>query len=141
VQLAPVALEDAKRAQYEGYRDEAKNPASIMPTFASITLHSNDPAWAGVALSITAGKCVAEKRTEARITHRDGRVETISAEPDTFPSGYAQVLLSAMGGEHERFTSSCEVLASWHALDGLMQAWRTNGEGLTTYERGSSPLQ
>lgn len=140
-QITPLSALDGARAQYEGYLEEVGNPSSVVPTAAAINLRSTDPSWAGVALSITAGKALAEKRTEVRIIHTDGREEIMSAEPDTFPSGYPQLLLSAIAGEHERFTSSCEVLASWHALDALMQAWRASGVGLAVYPRGSSALQ
>lgn len=139
--LVPVRPESAVRGQYAGYREEVENAASVMPTYASLILHSQDPVWAGAKFTITAGKALSEKRTEVRITFKDGERRILDAEPEDVLGGYAQVLSSAIAGEHERFTSSSEVLASWLALDALVQAWRMNGEGLFTYERGSSALQ
>lgn len=140
-QLAVVRPEDAIRGQYAGYREEVGNHASIMPTYASLALRSHDPAWAGVQFTITAGKAVGEKRTEMRVTWKGGGELLLDAEPESALGGYAQVLAAAMAGEHERFTSSSEVLAAWLALDGLMHAWRAGDEGLFIYEQGSSALQ
>jgi glucose-6-phosphate 1-dehydrogenase len=141
VQLAPVEPKEAMRAQYTGYREEVGNTASVVPTFASVALHSTDPVWAGTVLRLTAGKALSEKRTEVRFKFKNGDSTILNAEPEEFPSGYPQVLLSAIAGEQERFVSSGEVLAAWRVLDTLAQAWRASGDGLLTYERGSSTLQ
>lgn len=60
------------RGQYAGYRDEVGNPASMVETFASVTLFSTDPRWRGVPLTLTTGKALAEKKTEIVITYRRG---------------------------------------------------------------------
>lgn len=60
------------RGQYAGYREEVGNPASMVETFASVTLFSTDPRWRGVPLTLTTGKALAEKKTEIVITYRRG---------------------------------------------------------------------
>jgi glucose-6-phosphate 1-dehydrogenase len=58
------------RGQYQGYRDEVKNPGSMVETFVDLTLMSDDPAWGGVPIHIVTGKHLKEKATEIRITYK-----------------------------------------------------------------------
>lgn len=60
----------AVRGQYQGYRDEVANPQSAVETFASLTLESSDPTWAGVPIVLVTGKSLAAKTTEIRITYK-----------------------------------------------------------------------
>jgi len=55
------------RAQYEGYRDEVSNSASMVETFVSIELCSHQPQWLGVPIKLITGKALSETTTEIRI--------------------------------------------------------------------------
>lgn len=63
-------LRAARRGQYEGYREQVGSPASIVETFAAVTLESDDPRWQGVPIRLATGKALKEKRSEIRITYR-----------------------------------------------------------------------
>ncbi|MHB8661017.1 MAG: glucose-6-phosphate dehydrogenase [Minisyncoccota bacterium] len=65
-----VAPDRVHRGQYAGYRDEVKNPSSVVETFASLTLFSNDPRWKDVPITLTTGKALAQKKTEIIVTYR-----------------------------------------------------------------------
>jgi glucose-6-phosphate 1-dehydrogenase len=60
----------ARRGQYIGYREETKNPNSIVETFAELALVSSDPEWLDVPIEIAAGKALDRKATEAHIFYR-----------------------------------------------------------------------
>ena len=62
----------AKRGQYETYREQVGNPKSLVETFTSLTLQSTDDRWQGVPITITTGKALAQKATEIRISYRRG---------------------------------------------------------------------
>ncbi|WP_159438751.1 glucose-6-phosphate dehydrogenase [Alkalispirochaeta americana] len=58
--------------QYEGYRQEPGVPEdSITETFVRTTLHVDTPRWYGVPFEITAGKALAERKTEILVRFRD----------------------------------------------------------------------
>jgi glucose-6-phosphate 1-dehydrogenase len=59
-----------KRGQYRGYQKEANNPGSTVETFVSLTLESDDPAWAGVPIILTTGKALAENFTGIKIFYK-----------------------------------------------------------------------
>lgn len=58
------------RAQYEGYREEANNPVSMVETYVSLTLYSKDPRWKDVPIKIITGKALGRKTTEIRLTYK-----------------------------------------------------------------------
>jgi glucose-6-phosphate 1-dehydrogenase len=58
----------AHRGQYQGYRDEVGDPASIVETFASVTTTINSPRWQGVPVTISTGKALAHKQTVVSFT-------------------------------------------------------------------------
>lgn len=58
------------RGQYEGYRQEAESPHSIVETFVRLQLASRDPRWSGVPISIATGKGLKAKTTEIRIRYK-----------------------------------------------------------------------
>ena len=65
------------RGQYESYREEVKNPKSMVETFVSINLESADPKWAGVPITITTGKALDAKMTEIHVYyHKDDQSES-----------------------------------------------------------------
>lgn len=77
----------AVRAQYEGYKEEVKNPHSSVETFVSLKLESSDPRWKGVPITITTGKAVSQKFTEIRVAYRgpgntESNVLTLRMQPD-----------------------------------------------------------
>lgn len=57
------------------------------------------------------------------------------------PEAHEQVILNAIRGDHSLFTSSEEVLASWHILAPIQQAWQADGPALVQYAAGSTPEQ
>ncbi len=69
-QLTPVQPSQFWRGQYEGYRDEVKNPGSMTETFVAMELTSQDPNWAGVPITLTSGKSLDAKTTEVKIRYR-----------------------------------------------------------------------
>lgn len=79
---------DSKRAQYEGYRDEVKNPDSMIETFATVSVNSSDPNWEGVPITLSTGKALKEKYTDIRIHYkpvdddREANELTIRVSPD-----------------------------------------------------------
>jgi len=62
--------ECVKRGQYEGYRNEVKNPNSLVETFVSVNLHSNDPNWSGVPITLVTGKALEKRFTEIKIRYK-----------------------------------------------------------------------
>ncbi len=59
-----------KRGQYEGYREEVGNLDSVVETFVSLALQSQDPRWEGVPITIRTGKAMKDKNTEITITYQ-----------------------------------------------------------------------
>lgn len=62
-----VNLGAVTRAQYKGYREEVKNPETIVETFVSLELASHQPHWLNVPIRLITGKALAESTTEIRI--------------------------------------------------------------------------
>lgn len=60
-------------------------------------------------------------------------------EDVTFPDAYEQVLVDAIRGDKNLFTSSAEVVRSWEILEPLQQAWGMSSEPPAQYVRGQSP--
>jgi len=127
-----------KRGQYAGYRAEVGNQNSLTETFVSINLISKDPAWRGIPINLTTGKALAEKFTEIRIEYKNKEAKTfkIDHEPDT----YKRVMREAIGGKHDLFVSSGEILESWRILDDVQKTWlekKEEGGDLIVYKKGS----
>jgi glucose-6-phosphate 1-dehydrogenase len=66
-EVQPADPAKSIRAQYETYRTEVNNPDSMVETFVSLELRSDDPNWRGVPLALTTGKSLDRKKTEVRI--------------------------------------------------------------------------
>ncbi len=63
---------------------------------------------------------------------------TFSYPDDTvLPDAYEQVLVDAFRGDKSAFATSEEILASWHALQPLLDAWAIDDAPLIRYETGS----
>ena len=142
-QLKPADPSKAARGQYEGYQDEVQNPGSVTETYASLTLESSDPKWQGVTLQLITGKALDTKRSYIQILYKDGS-EEIFEEGRVLPDGakamdaYERVLLAAIEGEKDIFTTSDEVLRAWHIVAPVQRAWAMDTTDLTLYPKGTS---
>lgn len=142
-QLKPANPEKAARGQYEGYQDEVENLGSVTETCASLTLESNDPNWVGVKLQLITGKALDAKRSYIQILYKDGS-EEIFEEGKVLPDGakamdaYERVLLAAIDGEKDIFTTSEEILRAWYIVAPVQQAWAMDTADLTIYPKGTS---
>lgn len=126
--------ECVKRAQYEGYRKEVGNVASMTETFVSVNLAMND-----IRITLTTGKALNEKFTQIKIKYKDAskkkeEIFNIEQEPDA----YERVLLSAINGDHNLFTGSEEVIESWRILEDIQNSWKNHEGEITIYKKGSS---
>jgi glucose-6-phosphate 1-dehydrogenase len=69
--ITPVAPNEvtkrAVRGQYNGYREEVKNPDSYTETFARITLDINNDRWRGVPVIVQTGKRLDRKTTQVTL--------------------------------------------------------------------------
>ncbi len=65
--LAPADPKLAVRAQYDGYKEEVKNPDSFSETYARIQLSDNSADWQGTEIILETGKAMAEKLTDITI--------------------------------------------------------------------------
>ncbi|MEQ7129121.1 glucose-6-phosphate dehydrogenase [Actinopolymorpha sp. B11F2] len=69
--LHPLSPKDVVRGQYDGYRDvDGVAPDSTVETFFAATLTSDSERWAGVPISIRAGKCLPVSASEVTIKFR-----------------------------------------------------------------------
>jgi glucose-6-phosphate 1-dehydrogenase len=83
--IRPVTAENiitqARRGQYEGYREEVNNSGSFVETYAAITTSIDSPRWQDVPITIRTGKAMANKHTSVTFTFdsngsHDSRQET-----------------------------------------------------------------
>ena len=138
-----ATYEDAIRAQYEGYQDEAQNPGSQTETFVSIKLTSGDENWQGVPLRLTTGKALNEKRSFISVHYKDGTTDvfeegSVVDEGHRKLDAYERVILEAIAGRKTLFTSGEEVIRSWEILNYVQQAWAMNESALKYYKQGST---
>jgi glucose-6-phosphate 1-dehydrogenase len=137
--------EVVKLGQYEGYREEVKNPESMMETYVSLTLASDDPTWKGMPITLTTGKNLDKKLTEIRATYKVGK----SPNPDPEiafqdnPSGttrgseaYEKVFFDAIAGDQTFFVSAPEILECWRIIKPVLEYRRK----LLIYKPGSRPV-
>jgi glucose-6-phosphate 1-dehydrogenase len=68
--VADTMDRSAVRGQYQGYKDEAGNPASSVETFAALELHSSDPRWQTVPIYLATGKNLDQRLTQIRINFK-----------------------------------------------------------------------
>lgn len=71
----PAKLDTVVRAQYEGYREEVNNPNSVVETFVSLKLESENPKWKGVKLHLITGKALDRKFTEIRVYFKRAQIK------------------------------------------------------------------
>ncbi|MDO8659626.1 MAG: hypothetical protein Q7K54_03415 [Candidatus Parcubacteria bacterium] len=130
--------ECVKRGQYEGYRQEAGNPKSMTETFVFIKLSSSDKRWQGVPITLVTGKNLKEKFTKVKIKHQNGLIEFDFKDKENVLGAYEQVLLAAINGDRNFFTSSAEVLESWRILEEVQNSWKNSKDDLIIYKKGST---
>ena len=144
--LAPADPAKAVRGQYEGYQEEVQNPGSMVETYVSLQLESNDPNWKGVGIRLVTGKALHEKRSYIEVAYTDGRMDVFEEGKVPVAPGmrqldaYERVLLEAIAGRRELFTSSGEVLRSWEILAPIQDAWNMGNGELFYYPVGTSKL-
>lgn len=141
--IAPLDVSKAVRAQYEGYQEEVQNPGSVVETFVALELESTDPNWQGVPLRLVTGKSLDEKRSYIEVQYRDGwsdvfeEAKVAASRGEEQLDAYERVLLEAIAGRKELFTSGDEVLRAWEILAPLQYAWEMDTAPLPTYVPGS----
>ena len=140
--LEPVSPSKAARAQYEGYQEEVQNPGSQTETFVAFGLESNDPAWQGVPIRLVSGKALHEKRSYVSVEYTDGTEDIFDEAVLTGKDGhhldaYERVLIEAIAGRKEIFTSSPEVIRSWEILTPIQETWSMDYSPLPLYAPGS----
>ncbi len=128
--------ECVKRAQYDTYRTEVSNPASMTETFVSVNLQSSDPCWSGVPITLTTGKALNKKFTAINIVLRsDKSLHNLFGKNS---NAYERVLFDAINSNQSFFSSSGEVLETWRILDEIQQTWKKDGNNLVIYKKGST---
>ncbi len=141
--LEPADVSKAVRGQYEGYQEEVGNPGSQVETFVSLELHSTDPEWQGVPLRLITGKALSSKQTSVHIEYLDGSTD-VYAEGELLDAtsrgldAYERVLIEAIEGNEDIFTTSDEVLRSWEVLAPVQEAWLMSDESPLLYQPGMS---
>lgn len=135
----------AVRGQYDTYQAEVENPGSVTETYAALRLESDDPNWTGVPLLLVTGKALDAKRSYIEVRYKDGRIDTfeegrtVIEDEDHQPlEAYQRVLLQAIAGEKELFTSSEEVVRSWEIVAPVQYAWGMDSQPLKAYPSGAS---
>lgn len=117
------------RGQYDGYQQEAQNPGSVVETFVAMELESNDPHWDAVKFRLVSGKALDEKRSYIEVRYTDGRTDIFEeglVHPESSErklDAYERVLLGAIAGNKEIFTSSDEILESWRVVAPVQEHW------------------
>jgi glucose-6-phosphate 1-dehydrogenase len=70
------------------------------------------------------------------IVQMDFSYRGVFSEPE-HPDAYERVLVDAIKGDHSLFATSEEVLAAWHILQPILDAWERTDDDLLIYELGS----
>jgi glucose-6-phosphate 1-dehydrogenase len=161
--VKPADPVQAVRGQYAGYREEVHNPESRTETYAAVTLNVDSSRWQNTTFRLATGKALKERKSEIVATFKnggrlvfriqpdeaistDGPLEELTGPLDTdlsgggpaHPDAYERVLLDAIRGDHTLFATSQEVLASWRALQPVIEAWGKSAGGLIGYKPGSA---
>lgn len=142
-QLKTVSPDQSVRGQYEGYQDEVENPGSTTETFVALELESTDSNWSGVPLRLVTGKALDEKHSYIEVQGKDGwshifeegKVRADSTERKL--DAYERVLIAAIDGSEELFTSSEEILESWRILTSVQEHWGMDSEPVPLYKKGA----
>lgn len=138
--IDPVDPKKATRAQYDGYQQQVNNIGSTTETFVSIILTSHNRDWSDVAIRLTTGKNLSEKKTAITIGYTDGTADifqenTVSTNDQ--PSAYGRVLIDAINGHKSIFTTTPEIIRAWEIVAPLQQNWQMDNNNLKIYKQGS----
>lgn len=144
--LDHVSVADASqafRAQYEGYQSEVGNPGSLTETFAAVSLSTTKESCAQATLRLISGKALSEKRSYIHVVFDDGSTSTIEegkikTSDARLPDAYERVLLQAIKGAKELFTTGPEVIRSWEVLRPIQETWGMDHEHIGLYKKGST---
>lgn len=141
--ITPADPNEVVRGQYEGYQTEVQNPGSPVETFVSVQLHSTDPRWAGVPLRLTTGKALDVKRSAIVIEYTDGTIDefdeaAIAAVNTQFSDAYERVLVEAIRGRKNIFTTGPEVIRSWEIVAPIQHSWDMDDTPPIQYAPGTS---
>ncbi len=141
--------------QYEGYREEVKNPASLTETYVSLELASDDTQWKGIPIRLTTGKKLDKKLTEIRGTFQEGKAPNpnpaIAFEDFSVSQkgseAYERVFLDAIAGDHTFFVSAPEILECWRIIEPVLEIQKElisssskTPVQLCIYKPGSTPF-
>jgi glucose-6-phosphate 1-dehydrogenase len=129
-------------AQYEGYIDEPEvDPESQTETFFHIEAQSSLSQWRDVAITLEAGKAMAEKRADIVIHFKDKTTLTFDIQKSlTGRDAYDILIEEAMLDQHGYFASIDEIVAAWHFLEPILKKRATLL--LQKYPKGTNgPLQ
>lgn len=92
----------------------------------------------GIDLQLTAKKPGFES-TLQKVT-MDFSYRGVFNEP-SHPDAYERVLVDAVRGDHSLFASSAEVLASWRALQPILDYWQNSSDVLVYRQGADGPVQ
>lgn len=106
--------------------------ATGAPNELTFRIQSNE----GIDLQLTAKK-PGFSRTLQRVS-MDFSYRGAFDEP-SHPDAYERVLVDAVRGDHSLFATSSEVIASWEALQPVLDYWQNSSE-IITYPVGASDL-
>lgn len=141
-QLEPADPAAAYRAQYEGYQEEVENPGSLTETFASLELRSSHQRWHDVPIRLITGKNLNEKRSYIEVTYKDGTSDVFEEGKITvegrLKDAYERVLVDAIAGRKDIFTTGPEVLRAWEIVAPVQEAWSMDNSPLPLYKPGVS---
>lgn len=142
-QIATVHPDKSIRGQYEGYQAEVDNPGSTTETFVALELESTDPNWQGVPLRLVTGKALDEKHSYVEVQGRngwstvfeEGKVRADFSERSL--DAYERVLIAAINGNEELFTTGEEILESWRILASVQERWSMSHDVPPLYKKGA----
>ena len=141
-QLQPADPTSARRAQYEGYQEEVRNPGSLTETFASLELSTAQQRWDGVHIRLITGKNLNEKRSYIEVAYKDGTSDVFEegkiAATGRLKDAYERVLVDAIDGRKDIFTTGPEVLRAWEIVAPVQEAWGMDNSPLPLYKPGVS---
>ncbi|MEO6513356.1 MAG: glucose-6-phosphate dehydrogenase [Candidatus Saccharimonadales bacterium] len=116
---------ESKKTEIEVVFDDSKGSLNEL----TFRIQPNE----GIDLQLTAKKPgFTQKMQRVRM---DFSYHGVFDEP-SHPDAYERVLVDAAAGDHSLFATSDEVIASWQALQPILDYWRTT-DGLKIYSPGS----
>jgi glucose-6-phosphate 1-dehydrogenase len=118
----------SSRGQYQGYRQEVKNEASFVETYAFIQTTIDTPRWKDVPVTVRTGKAMAEKHTTITITFaEDSTPEVNNLRFRIQPNEGIQIGLRAKKPGYDQALQPVTMDFSYHST--------FDGDEPTAYER------